>query len=485
MRLTRRTMLGGLGATGLAAMAPRTAGAQENADVIVIGAGLSGLYTTWLLEREGMKVILLEATDRVGGRLKTHGMEGDLPLDMGATTVGPYYARIRFMVDEMGLEMINLPRSRPMAYHINGTLVPNRAAWVDSPANRTVGAEKPLPPDVMEWALLSRFNPLKGIEDWYDPAFADYDIPLGVFLRNNGVSDEAIRLIGITTNLESIWSSSALNGLRDITRFSLDQETQQTAERQMFEANDSIPTHIKGGSEALPTAMAAALQTEARLGRPVRSIVQENGGRKVRVRTMNGEDYVADFVVSAMPFHAMRKIALDPAPPPAQAMAVRDTVYSATTQLMFGVKKNFWELDEAEPGLLTDQPLERIFARVSPSGDVVLNVWMNGIGAELGDNVPEGEFVQWVMDEMVRLRPSMEGAVEPLTWYSWGRNPYVGGNRHVYNAGQVTAFANELSRPHGRLHIAGEHTRTLEPGMEAAMASGDRVLQEILEVMEG
>ena len=70
-RFNRREVLGALGASTLALGSSRYLRAAEATDVIVLGAGLSGLYTAMLLEEQGFRVTVLEASDHVGGRVQT------------------------------------------------------------------------------------------------------------------------------------------------------------------------------------------------------------------------------------------------------------------------------------------------------------------------------------------------------------------------------------------------------------------------------
>jgi monoamine oxidase len=66
---------------------------------------------------------------------------------------------------------------------------------------------------------------------------------------------------------------------------------------------------------------------------------------------------------------------------------------------------------------------------------------------------------------------------------TWETEPFARGLRHAYRPGDVTRFAPILARTHGpdgRFHLAGEHTRREEFGMEAALESADRVVSEIL-----
>jgi len=83
--MTRRRFVGALGASGLTLGASRHLRAAQPTNVIVLGAGLAGLYTAMLLEELGVRVILLEASDHVGGRVQTRKIDGTLH-DLRATS---------------------------------------------------------------------------------------------------------------------------------------------------------------------------------------------------------------------------------------------------------------------------------------------------------------------------------------------------------------------------------------------------------------
>ncbi len=87
---------------------------------------------------------------------------------------------------------------------------------------------------------------------------------------------------------------------------------------------------------------------------------------------------------------------------------------------------------------------------------------------------------EFVLAEIERMRPSTKGKLEVTGIHSWAQAALSGGFRHSFFPGQISRFAQHMSRPHGRIHFAGEHTRRIEIGMESAMESGERAALEIL-----
>jgi len=73
-------------------------------DVIIIGGGLAGLTTAWLLEKKGIKPTILEARDRLGGRIHTIRKSGEAPVEMGATWLGPQHRFLIELLDELGVK---------------------------------------------------------------------------------------------------------------------------------------------------------------------------------------------------------------------------------------------------------------------------------------------------------------------------------------------------------------------------------------------
>ena len=484
--IPRRVFSGAMTAASLTSVAPfvhtQRARAQESVDVIVIGAGLSGLNAAWILNDAGLSVRVLEGASRIGGRVWTaeeswETKAGEVPIELGASQVGADYARVRDAIDRLNLPTYDEDRPLlPFAYHLGGDLIKG-ADWAKSPQNKTVGDERGIPAVQFASAMLAKFNPLKELDDWFNPRFADYDVSLYDLFKRNGVSDEGIRLAGHSSDLFGV---SALRLLQEQTRGALAKEFVGP----LGEDGKPIehwPKNIGGGTIALPRAMAVQLPREVLLDQQVTAIEVEQDG--VDVRTLDGNHYRAKFVIASVPFSVLRYISIWPRPPAPQLQAIQDLKYAETTRAFCKIKAPFWQEDGFEPSLFSDGAVRMFWTIDNHKGEGEYRgmfVITNLVGRQVAARPPE-DAARFLVEELARIRPASRGQIEILRFHSWERQPLQRGCSPMFAPGQVTAFANEMIVPHGRLHFAGEHTRRLDYGMEAAMESGERAAFEILD----
>lgn len=477
---TRRTFLSGTGAVAAASLFPQRAlgGQPKLWDVVVVGGGLAGLNAANLLEEQGLKVQVVEASDRVGGRLRT-GRTSDYQGELGGSEVGTNYGRIRDACAryKVGLHT-NGPKAAPFVLSIGGQLI-RAEDWANSPLNQTRGAERTIMPYLIGNRMFFDRVPFEDPGEWLAPANLVYDVSAAEYLRGQGVSEAAIRLADIDVNAASLAQVSALSIFRDLARIKAEGYRDPT-KPQYGAGGTTDRAYVVGGSDQLPRAMAENLKSHVMLNSPV--VAVEQFGKEVETRLANGERLRSRFMVMAAPFSAVRNILFNPGLPPRQADAVLGSLYSGTAQYHFRIKKPFWDIDGLPPSMFSDAKFERAFVITTGSGQYgSLNVWMNGDGSTRLDGMSFEAQRDYVLAEMARLRPSTVGALEFVLGYSWNTNPYVGGNKHYFGAGQIRSFAADMGKPAGLVHFAGEHLRKLEPGMESAMETSEVAAFEILD----
>jgi monoamine oxidase len=471
--ITRRQFTHGLAVSTLAlgALKPKSAVAQEKLDVIVVGAGLSGLYAANMLESQGLKVQVLEAQDHVGGRLYTL-RTNDGFFNCGATTLDAYYGRTLDIAQRAGVELTTPGRRASMGFHVNGQLIA-RDKWEKSSANKLAPSERAITPDSLEFPIMVKLNQVKDFENWAAPEMLKYDIPLDQFYREGGVSEEAIRLIDHIANVSSAANASALFQMREIARAGRLTDN-KPVNRPIYEPGDDVRFwFVKGGTVNLAEKIVPLLKRPPLLATPVTAIdLREDG---VEVRTFDGKRFQAKYVLCCVPFTSLKRIAVTPNFTGAKREAILEAQFCNTLHVFLRVKQPYWD-DIGDPGLFHDGILERAFAgRDAATGEVTwLDVWVNGRGADWLDTLPEKDLGAFVVRKMAEIRPSTKGKLEPIASFSWGKQPFIGTHKHIFGPGQVGRFAKAVGEPWGRMHFAGEHTRILEAGMESACESAER-----------
>lgn len=480
MAFDRRELLKtGAVAAGLATL-PRSVRAQETSDVIVIGAGLSGLTAAWILTESGYKVTVLEAARRIGGRVFTADHIETKP-ELGASQVGPSYARVLDAIDRLGIDVVTEDRDiMPFSNHLFGKLI-RSDQWSTSALNQTVGDERELQPVQFASTYLGKLNPLKNSEDWLEPEFAQYDISLGELLQREKVSPAGMHLADLSVYSKDLWSASLLTQWQEMTRGQL--EAQFTHEPLPGEdpPKPGVPRNIVGGTSRLVEAMAAQLNEPVRIGMIVTSLEMDDQG--VEVRCLDGSRFRGRFAVSAIPFTMLRLLNFSPALSGAHNEAVRTLPYAHTTRAFCRVKEPFWDADGFEPSLFSDSAVRMFWVldNHKGSGEYRAVIVLVGAAAVSIDTLPAEDVPNFLLSELARIRPASKGKVEILTWHSWERTRLIRGCRHMFAPGQVTSFAKEMIEPFERLHFAGEHTRRSDYGMESAMETGERAAVELLD----
>jgi len=465
----RRRVLKQLAATGAVAALPAGLGAcapkGKDAEVIVIGAGLSGLNAAFLLQQQGMDVLVLEGSQRIGGRVYTLDDQPHTPDAGGSEFSVKSYARILDMINRLGLEAIPWRGNGiEFAYHVNGQTVVGDQ-WATSAANAVQGPARNVPPNFLSGMFLPRPSPLADLGAWLQPAATEYDIPFSEFLNSAGAGAEAQRLIASRVDSESLDDMSALWLMRS-ARFA--------------EASGGIEAlrNLKGGMSRLTDGMASLLNRPVQLNTPVAGIHVTDDG--VEIKDAGGRVWRAGHAVCTIPLPVLRQIDISPSLPALQASAVGQVTYGRHIDVFFDITEPFWEQDGLPSSLWTDGPLGMVLHLPGDKPNGYLWIAITGPSSAGLYELSEAEIVRQVTAELGRVRPSTRGRITPMIAQNWTTHRWTQGHTAIRAPGQISQFGDVLAQPHGRLHFAGEHTAALASGMEGAMESGERAALEII-----
>jgi len=423
----------------------------ETTDVVVIGAGLAGLVTARELGNRGHKVVVLEARDRIGGRLWTERRLGQ-NLELGGNWLHWTQPHAWAEVTRYGLEASRGPRSEE-TYWFAGNEV--RRGTIEDFMNLIDPGMTALLQDTVKWiprpdAPLA--NPDLAEVDQYNLQEMLDKLDLSEDERN---ANEAAWVGHFNAPLDQC---AYVNALRWTAGSSGHWHL-------MHEA--SAIYRLKDGNDTLANAIADDARAEIRLDSPVTSIRHDGTGATVAYG--QGQEIRAAKVVLTLPQNILHKLDITPALSEGKLAPSRERTASQGVKAWIRVKgpiKPFFAYSHQQA------PLSVIRTEFVGEHDAVLV----GFGADATRiDVTDKDQVQ---DAVNLWRDDLE--VLEVTGHQWGEDPYAEETWQIQRPGQFTTYHAAQQASEGALHFASGDIANIWAGFfDGAIESGLRAAREI------
>ena len=481
--LTRRHFVAGAAGVAAAVALPRTAAArrrrrQLRADVCVVGAGLAGLVTARQLVRAGNDVVVLEARDRVGGRVLNHRIAPGVVTELGAEFTGPTQDRIQALAAEVGVALFPTYNEGNDVLIVEGrrSLYPAVPGVSDDPDfQAAIAAIGPLDQMAAEVPVAA---------PWKAPRANEWDAQTLAQFRDQQVATPGGRQLFDVAS-RAIWG-------RDPEELSLlyalfytaaagNPTTPGSFVRLFTTAGGGQESRFVGGSQLVPIRVARRLGTRVLLGTPVRRI-ETTGSDRVRV-TADGVEVAARRVVTAVPPVLAARIDFSPALPAAKRRLLRTLAPGTTLKLEVTYDRPWWrDLGLSGQGISPNDPANATFDNTPPQGAPgILFGFVVGGGARGLPASAAGRQAALV-DNLVAFFGDEARNVTGFVQGDWTRDPWTRGCPvGTFSRNKVSTLGPQLRRPVGLVHFAGAETSDYWFGfMDGAVRSGERVAAEVV-----
>lgn len=432
---------------------------KDHAQVIVIGAGLSGLTAASELHRQGNDVIVLEASPNIGGRLNSEKTTLGSYLDLGGQWIGHGHDRVTALVNKAG-----------------GTTYPTFT--------------RGLPNLVREGRTVSPFSPSVLLTTIY---LLILELVSRIYVPKRWITVTVDKAIAALVPLETArWLLGLLVA------------TTSTAELSMYSIYSfakSLPLSgglftmlgTKGGAQdrlvvesmsVITSMLAQELSGKVSTSMPVTSVSQYDTD-KVIVRTASGRQFRAGKVIVTIPPPMLKGIKFDPPLPAERQALVRNTRMGVVYKALAIFEQPFWRDGMGGEFMMLDDPACGVFDSSSPGGPGHLCFLVAGTPARQLDALDPDARRELLLSRLVPFLG--QGVLQPVEWHekAWHQDEYCGGGYLGYAiAGTTEGLLPMPHQPINNLHWAGTETAQEHPGyFEGAAQSGERVACEVAQAL--
>jgi len=441
-------------------------------DVVVVGAGLAGLSAARDILAAGRSALVLEARDRVGGRVLNDVTADGTVVEVGGQWIGPTQDRLDKLAHDLGVEQYP-------TYNEGDNVLVYRGR-----RTRYRGAIPKMPPHVLVSIGLGQARLDRMARDvplhapWAAAKAADWDsMSVETWIRRNVPTDGAKEMfrLGVT----SVFSAEACD--ISLLHFLFYSHSGGLLDRLFNVADGAQERRFVGGSQVIATRLADRLGSDAvRLDAPVRAVAQDDDGVTVG-------DVRAQRVIVAVPPTLAGRIEYQPVLPAQRDQLTQRMPMGSVIKVMCVYDEPFWRADGfTGQGTSDEGPVQITFDNSPPSGPPgVLLGFIEGRAARQLGGQPRDVRRRAVVECFSRFfGPRAEHPREYIE-RDWSGEEWSRGCYGAFMApGVLSQYGPALRHPCGRIHWAGTETAELWCGyMDGAVRSGERAAAEVLPLL--
>ena len=447
---------------------------SAQADVVIVGAGLSGMIAARTVLQAGLTPLILEADERVGGRILTEEVAPGVPVELGAQWIGDTHERMFRLAAELGVETYPQYDQGETSYELDGSGVLRENEFHTRYSSELGELEK----------VLRRLDELAAEvpvdAPWLAPRADEWDVmTAGNWYDAQGLSPVARTLLEICTVGILAVPTVEVSFLHLL--FTI-QTCGVTAELFAESEGGAQTTRFVGGTSEIPRRLAALITDHIVLNAPVQLI--EHSATQVAVHCRGGLVARGRRVIVALSPTLAGRIMYDPPLPGVRDQLTQRLPNGSAMKAFFVYDEPFWRADGLNGQLISDIGPARMSNDTCIPGDDhgVILLFLEGEQARVYGRLPVEQRRELLTAELVRHYGSKAANPEFYVDGEWSDRQWTRGCYNANHGPHVwTTYGHVLSDPIGTIHWASTDTATYWSAyMEGAVDAGERAAAEVI-----